>query len=101
MTEDFPAIFVINLAQDEKRRTALRERLERLGRPYRFVAAVNGLALDPAKTPNYDARRRKRYFGRDLTAGEVGCLMSHRKVCEIIEQENLPVALVLEDGAVF
>ena len=96
-TDRFPPIFVINLPRDSARRQSMAARLDRLGHPYRFVDAVDGRALDQQ---SYDQRLRRRYFGRELTSGEVGCLLSHKRVCEIICQEKIPFAIVLEDDAV-
>lgn len=96
-TDRFPPIFVINLPRDSARRAKMAARLDGLNRAYRFVDAVDGRALDPQ---TYDQRLRRRYFGRELTPGEVGCLLSHKRVCEIICREEIPFAIVLEDDAV-
>lgn len=47
--------------------------------------------------PNYNSCLRRLFYGCDLLAGELGCMLSHRKVYEIMESRTLPFALVLED----
>lgn len=96
-----PAVFVINLQRDTVRRAQMRERLDAIGLPFRFLDAVVGDGLDLDTCPHYDGARRRRSFGRDMTKGEVGCLLSHRKAYEIMVEEGLDTALILEDDVTF
>jgi glycosyl transferase family 25 len=93
----FPPIYVINLPRDAERRAAIRARLDLMALQYRIVDAVDGKSLAPDA---YDQRLRRRYFGRALTPGEIGCLLSHRRVCALMLAEQCPEAIVLEDDAV-
>jgi glycosyl transferase family 25 len=94
-----PAIFVISLPRSGERRRIMTARLLQLGLSFTFFDAVDGSTLDPDTLPDYDGRRRRLFFGRDLTKGELGCTLSHRAVLQKIVDENIPAALILEDDA--
>lgn len=96
-----PPVFVINLRRDVKRRGIMAERLAAIGLPFRIQEAIDGATLDLGACPNYDGPRRRRVFGRDMTPGEVGCLLSHRAIFRRMVDEHLPMALVLEDDVRF
>jgi len=93
----FPPVFVINLEKSADRRTAMAARLDPLHIDYTFFKAVNGHALDIDNLPAYDKTRRRLYFGRDLTKGEIGCLLSHRAVYQHMVDNNIERAIVFED----
>lgn len=67
----------------------------------RFISAVDGYTLDYVGRPYYNSKKRRRYFGRDLQPGEIGCLLSHRKIYKKIVDEDIETALILEDDVVF
>lgn len=93
----FPPVFVINLEQSADRRADMAKRLNPLRVSYTFFKAVNGHALDIDTLPDYDKMRRRLYFGRDLSKGEIGCLLSHRAVYQHMVDNNIERAIVLED----
>jgi glycosyl transferase family 25 len=92
-----PKIYVINMKSSVERADKIKLRLDALGLPFEFFDAVRGADLDYKNAPYYDRKRRLRYFGRDLLAGEIGCLLSHRGVYEKMLQDDVEIALVLED----
>src|SRR4051812_39632643 len=93
----FPPVFVINLELSADRRANMSALLEPLHINYSFFKAVNGHALDIDSLPAYAKTRRRLAFGRDLTKGEIGCLLSHRAVYQHMVDNNIDRALVLED----
>lgn len=95
----FPLVFVISLKDSGERRRAMAARLDPLLIQYSFFDAVDGSAFDPQALPAYDRLRRRLFFGKDLTAGEMGCLLSHRAVYQYMADHGIPVAVVLEDDA--
>jgi glycosyl transferase family 25 len=99
VTAGLPAIFIISLKHSAERRALMTARLNELKLPHAFFDAVDGAALDPDTSPDYDGLRRRLFFGRDLTRGEIGCTLSHRAVLQKIVDENIPHALILEDDA--
>lgn len=96
-----PPVFLINMARDVARRRQMTERLDAIGLPFTVVEAVVGATLDLATCAHYDGARRRRCFGRDMTAGEVGCLLSHRAIMQRMVDENIAAAVVLEDDVCF
>lgn len=98
MKRSAPPIFVINLARSEARRRETDARLQALGLTYSIVAAHDGAA---AAASDATARPWQPHLGRPLTAGEVGCLLSHVSALERILVEEHPMACVLEDDCAF
>lgn len=99
MKQDIP-IFVINLPRDTARRDTMISRFTPLGAALNFFDAIDGRALTPEQLKLYDGAKRRRYFGRDLMAGEIGCLLSHRAIFQKMISENIDYAVILEDDVV-
>ena len=94
----FPA-FVINLEKAGDRRRFMEVQLAMLPElDVRFIKAVDGRTLGEAELAGlYDDARAKRTWGCSLTTSEIGCALSHLEACRQIVEQNLEVALVLED----
>ncbi len=96
-----PHIFVINLARSTDRRARMEAQFEKLGiSDYTIWPAVEGASLSLETCSAYDGKTRRLFFGRDLTASEVGCLLSHRSVYEHMAAQGIDKAIVLEDDCV-
>ena len=100
MTNSYPPIFVISLPSTKERRIYISKQLEKLGLPFSFFDAVNGYDLDVLTHKNYNGRKRRLSFGRDLTQGELGCLLSHKELYEKICDDDLESAIILEDDVI-
>lgn len=98
MKSNVPA-FVISLASSADRREKIAARLGQLCMEFEFVDGIDLRGADISGHPDYDSARRRLYFGCDLQPGELGCLLSHRKVYQIMVSRGIPHALVLEDDA--
>lgn len=62
------------------------------------VSAIDGNRLKhDALTQSYDVEFNRKQNHSELTLGEIGCYISHRKVWQKIVDEHLDFALVLED----
>ncbi|HTK84101.1 MAG TPA: glycosyltransferase family 25 protein, partial [Patescibacteria group bacterium] len=70
-----PPIFVISLPSSVQRRAAMAARLNSIGASWRFFDGFDGSSLSPENYPDYDRTRRRLFFGKDLTPGEMGCLL--------------------------
>lgn len=87
-------VLVINLATRPDRRAFMTERLEALGLPFRFVEAVDG--RDPEA--NVDIGRAIGVVtGRTRSRIDFAAFSSHRLCWKIIADENIPMAVILED----
>lgn len=91
-------VFVINLDESVDRMAFMKEQLDRLGLKFERIAAVDGRRLTAAEISKaYSPFWSWLLLGRFMTAGELGCAMSHRLAREKIVSENIPWALILED----
>jgi len=84
-------VFVISLARAPDRRATISQHLTNLGIEYRLIDAVDGKAMTASQIAEIVAP------GKEMHPGAVGCYLSHINVYEIIRDENIEVALVLED----
>lgn len=82
-------IFVINLPRSVERRKAMERQLSRFGRSVEFFPAIEGATLRLGNAPEI----------RDssLSAGELGCYLSHVEIWRRIVRDSIEHALVLED----
>jgi len=90
---------VITLEDAQARREVISARLQALGIPFEFVSGVDGRKLDVPAHPAYDSFKRSIFFGRDLSNGELGCVLAHRNACRHVLESGYDAALVLEDDA--
>ena len=93
------SIFVISLPQASERRSFMKRQLENLHLQFEFFDAFIG--KDYADNPTYyNEKKALKAEGRKLTAGEIGCALSHNAVYRLIVERSLPYALILEDDAI-
>lgn len=90
---------IISLEDAQTRRDKISARLRTLGIAHEFVPGVDGRTLDVSNHPGYDGFKRCIFFGRDLSSGELGCVLAHRNACRHVLESGYPAALVLEDDA--
>ncbi len=92
--------FYINRDGDTDRRAAFQARADAVGLSFERVSAVspNDGEAAAAQTGRY-ARWPRGWT--PLLPGEIGCLLSHRRVWEIVVGEDVPWALVAEDDVHF
>ena len=93
-------ILLINLLHSVKRLKEINDRLLNLNLPYTRICAVNGSTLSQKEIiRNYSSSLNKKIYRRPLSAGEIGCYMSHKKCWQFIVENNLDMCLVIEDDA--
>ena len=85
-------VFVINLERSVDRRMDMDRQLRHLGTDYEIWSAVDGRAMDE---PVY----MQCGGAHGLFRGEVGCYLSHLSLWKKIRDEQIPLALILEDDA--
>lgn len=88
-------IFVINLPHRSDKRAEILAQGEKCNLPLEIFEAVNGNAIpdDELKTFVFD------YPDCCMTKGVIGCSLSHLKIYKKMCDENISLALVLEDDA--
>lgn len=97
-------VFVINLERSRDRRAYIERYLASLGIELRIVPAVDGSKLDLdqlARDGVYVDAVAHEKFSRSLSKSEIGATLSHLSACRTIVDENLPMAVVLEDDVTF
>ena len=94
-------IFIINLARSKSRWESISARLDTFSLVYQRVDAIDGKSCDPEKLEqHYSPEINRKTYHRPLTAGEIGCYLSHINCWERIIDSQLDFALILEDDAV-
>ncbi len=88
-------IFVINLPTSVDRRHAIMTQAAQLGLEIEILDAINGKDL----TEKQINELTKSHKDSGMTLGEVGCSLSHLSVYQKIADENIPLALIMEDDA--
>lgn len=90
-------IFVINLDHRNDRRAFIERQLKNLGLEAEFISATDGRNLTLAEAQLYDESLSRKYNGKPLAPGELGCAISHRSIYERMDRDGISRALVLED----
>lgn len=96
-TAKFPPIFVISLPSATQRKKIIESHLKKHGLQYEIFSAIDGRNTDPNTSTLYAGLWRRLFFGKDLTGGEWGCLLSHRAVLQHIVDQDIDAAIILED----
>ncbi len=67
-----------------------------------IINAVNGQNMDDEFIDNIVSKEKTiKFMKRGFIKGEIGCLLSHKKIYEKMVKENIPNALILEDDVEF
>lgn len=90
-------IFIISLPEATDRRTRIRNIFQDKGLDFEFIDAVDGRQFDILSHPLYNATKRLKCFGKHLTGGDLGCILSHKKIYLRMVKDNIPSALIFED----
>ncbi len=89
-------IFIINLKRNSKRKELMEKQLMEIEHNYEFFEAIDGSKLQNF-TDYIDQHKCFQDLGRLLTAGEVGCWLSHKEIWEEMVAKNIEEACILED----
>lgn len=91
-------VFVINLESSPERYQHAEQQLLALGlQPQRFNAVYGKNLTQDEIDACYDKSSNQRSFRRSLSLGELGCYLSHRGIWQLMVEQNIEVAIVLED----
>lgn len=97
---DWP-IFVLTLEGDEERRQPLLDQLKKMGLQWRLIFGVDGRkGLPPEYEAMIDREAAQNRLNRPMTDPELACALSHRHIYNLVLEEGLSGAVVLEDDAI-
>ena len=82
-------IFIISLPRENKRRAAMQEKLQGISDDFEFFDAIDGAKEKLSQHQDYVGLKRRLFYGKDLSDGELGCFFSHRALINKIVQFNL------------
>ncbi|WP_462157331.1 glycosyltransferase family 25 protein [Pseudoalteromonas sp. GB56] len=89
--------YVINLERSQDRLARITNELNALSLDYEVVPAVDGANLLPEQLAQYDQVRNQKNYHKPLSAGEIGCVLSHKKALTTFLASDYDVLLLLED----
>jgi glycosyl transferase family 25 len=91
--------FIIHLARATARRPQVERLLEACPVPARVLDAVDGRAMSEAEIDAVYSRKSMHapHYPFEMTVGEIGCFLSHRKAWQAIVDSGLDAGLVIED----
>ncbi len=95
-------IFIVNLEKDIDKKEHMKKLCRRHALDCQFIHAVYGKDLDQNELAElYDAKRAVNEYGRELSAGEIGCTLSHKEIYRTMIKKNIKHAVVFEDDITF
>jgi len=101
-TKEKLPIFIINLKASVERREAMAELCAKYNLSVTFLEATDGRLLSQEGLDRLLGKgSMQSTLGRDLSPSEVGCLLSHKAIYQMIVDEELGVCLILEDDIEF
>lgn len=93
-----PTAFVISLHRSRQRRRHVQRLIKSCPVPCQRLDAVDGYRLDEEEIAEvYRPKRHRPHYPFELSPGEIGCFLSHRRVWQKMVDELISSALVLED----
>jgi len=92
-------IYVIALESSHDRRQNMTNRLADIGLEFSFIDAVVGKTIPAEEHARLTSATRQNYYPSPMSAGALGCLLSHRNAWQKLLDSKADMALVLEDDA--
>ncbi len=95
-------IFIVNLKKDTEKKEHMQELCKRYKLDCQFINAIYGKDVDENELAKvYDKKRTLSEMGRELTAGEIGCTLSHKYIYQKMVDEHIEKAIIFEDDVIF
>lgn len=99
---DSITVFVVNLEKDIEKKEHMLKLCKAFSLNCHFIDAVYGKSLSEEEIGKHYAKEMAtKYLGRGLSRGEIGCLLSHKHIYQIMIDEEIEQALILEDDCEF
>jgi glycosyl transferase family 25 len=95
-------IFIVNLKKDTEKKAHMQQLCKQHGLDCQFIDAVYGKEVVEKKLAKvYNRKRTLEEMGRELTAGEIGCTLSHKYIYQKMIDEHIEKAIIFEDDIIF
>lgn len=95
-------VFIINLTKDIEKKNHMYKLCREYGLDPIFVRAVEGQRLELGRSIGvYSKDAAISGVGRELSASEIGCSLSHKKIYQELVDGGIEKALILEDDVEF
>ena len=94
-------IFILNLDTSPERYEAITKELLELNLEGIRISGVDGSKLSEQEQQIYSPELNHKFFRHDLSSGEIGCYLGHRKIWQHMVNENIERAIILEDDVIF
>ncbi len=94
-----PPVYVINMDESSDRLESMKEQCKRINIDIIRQVALDGRDINLSDFTQYDDNATRRFMGRSLAGGEIGCYMSHLSCAAQILKDGHDNAVVLEDDA--
>jgi glycosyl transferase family 25 len=96
------SVFIINLRHSVERKAHMQQLCEEIGLSPVFINAIDGAFIKPSEiTGLYSNKGSVNAIGRELSMGEMGCALSHKKIYKKMVDDNIRQALIFEDDVEF
>ncbi|MCW8109954.1 glycosyltransferase family 25 protein [Alteromonas ponticola] len=92
-----PPCFVINLDRSPERLTEMTQQFSKQAIQFQRISAVDGGTISHTLIDQFYSKSSPLKYHKQLNNGEICCYLSHRKVWQKMVDENIPVAIILED----
>ncbi|MEM9468632.1 MAG: glycosyltransferase family 25 protein [Pseudomonadota bacterium] len=97
---NLPRTYIISLPEASERRERVSRLCQDNGLNFTIIDAVDGRNFNMLDHPNYNRKKRLRFFGRDLKGAELGCALSHKSIYQEMIQKNIDEAIIFEDDII-
>jgi hypothetical protein len=98
-------VYCLSVKSEERRRAIVSRQLESTGfRSFEYVYApdLSGSSLEELERQGlYDDAQARLYHGKSLRLPQISCSLGHGLACERIVADGHPIALIIEDDALF
>lgn len=89
--------FLINLVGSADRLAHSTAQFDAADWDFTHLEAVDGRGKPTTAFDSYDDMLARRFFGRSMTSGEIGCYLSHVKAARAVVESGADMGLVFED----
>jgi glycosyl transferase family 25 len=86
------------MERDKDRKTYITKKLDEYQLSFNFIKAVDGRLLDEKYIGQITSKNKTiNSIGREMSRGEIGCVMSHLHIYQKMVDKDIRRAIILED----